>query len=136
MGGDDFYSDLLFFHVEQTGFVVVELKSGKFKPEHLGQLNFHVAAVSDLVKFPGMAPTAGILVCTFKHEPTVRYALDGSSQPVAVTSYTYETLPAEERAALPSPPAISAALEQETVGDADNQDRRTVPAEPARVSGQ
>ena len=57
-----------------------------------------------------------------KHEPTVRYALDGSFQPIAVTSYTYETLPAEERAALPSPPAISAALEPGTGGDADNQD--------------
>ena len=106
--------------VRLTGFVVVELKSGKFKPEHVGQLNFHAAGVNDLVKFPGMAPNAGILVCRSKHEPTVRYALDGSFQPIAVTSYTYETLPADERATLPSPPAITAALEQGTVGDADN----------------
>jgi hypothetical protein len=62
-----------------------------------------------------MAPTVGILVCGSKHDPTVRYALDGSSQPVAVTSYTYDTLPVEERAALPSPAAITAALEQGTV---------------------
>lgn len=46
---------------------------GKFKPEHLGQLNFYISAVNDLVKFPGMAPTVGILVCGSKHEPTVRY---------------------------------------------------------------
>lgn len=113
--GDDFYIDLLLVHVPTNRFVVVELKSGKFKPEHLGQLNFYVAAVNNLVKFPGMAPTVGILVCGSKHDPTVRYALDGSSQPIAVTSYTYDTLPAEEREALPSPAAITAALEQGTV---------------------
>jgi predicted nuclease of restriction endonuclease-like (RecB) superfamily len=115
--GEDFYIDLLLVHVPTNRFVVVELKSGKFKPEHLGQLNFYVAAVNNLVKFPGMAPTVGILVCGSKHDPTVRYALDGSSQPIAVTSYTYDTLPAKEREALPSPAAITAALEQGTVAD-------------------
>jgi predicted nuclease of restriction endonuclease-like (RecB) superfamily len=120
--GEDFYIDLLLVHVPTNRFVVVELKSGKFRPEHLGQLNFYVAAVNDLVKFPGMAPTVGILVCGSKHEPTVRYALDGSSQPVAVSSYTYDSLPPEERAALPSPEAITAALEQGTVTDSDGQD--------------
>jgi predicted nuclease of restriction endonuclease-like (RecB) superfamily len=117
--GEDFYIDLLLVHVPTNRFVVVELKSGKFKPEHLGQLNFYVAAVNDLVNFPGMAPTVGILVCGSKHDPTVRYALDGSSQPIAVTSYTYDTLPAKEREALPSPAAITAALEQGTVGEPD-----------------
>lgn len=113
--GEDFYIDLLLVHVPTNRFVVVELKAGKFKPEHLGQLNFYVAAVNDLVKFPGMAPTVGILVCGSKHEPTVRYALDGSSQPIAVASYTYDALPPEEREALPSPEAITAALEQSKI---------------------
>lgn len=61
-------------------------------------------SVNDLVKFPGMAPLVGILVCGSKHDPTVRYVLDGSSQPIAVASYTYETLPDKEREALPPPP--------------------------------
>ncbi len=115
--GEDFYIDLLLVHVLTKRFVVVELKSGKFRPEHLGQLKFFVAAVDDRVKFPGMAHAVGMLVCGSKHEPTVHYALDGSSQPIAVTSYTYETLPAREREALPSPAAITAALEQGTVAD-------------------
>lgn len=118
--GEDFYIHLLLVHVPTNRFVVVELKSGKFRPEHLGQLNFYVAAVNDLVRFPGMAPSVGILVCGSKHEPTVRYALNGSSQPVAVSSYTYDSLPPEERAALPSPEAITAALEQGTVADSDS----------------
>jgi len=115
--GEDYYLDLLLVHVPTNRFVVVELKAGRFRPDHLGQLNFYIAAVNGLVKFPGMAPTVGILVCGSKHEPTVRYALDGSAQPIAVSSYTYETLPDEERNLLPSPEAISAALEQGTVAD-------------------
>lgn len=98
--GDDFFVDLLLYHVPSDRYVVVELKAGKFKPEHLGQLNFYVAAV-------------GILVCGFKNERTVRYALDGSTKPLAVSSYTYEAPPIDEKATLPSPDAITAALDHD-----------------------
>ncbi|WP_333615182.1 PDDEXK nuclease domain-containing protein [Glutamicibacter sp.] len=109
--GDDFYIDLLLYHVPSDRYVVVELKAGKFKPEHLGQLNFYVAAVNDMLRLPRQAPTVGILVCGSKNDRTVRYALDGSTQPLAVSSYTYEALPQEEKTTLPSPEAIAAALE-------------------------
>ncbi|WP_343320531.1 PDDEXK nuclease domain-containing protein (plasmid) [Arthrobacter sp. TMP15] len=111
--GDDFFIDLLLYHVPSDRYVVVELKAGKFKPAHLGQLNFYVAAVNDILKLPRQTPTVGILVCGSKNERTVRYALDGSTQPLTVTSYTYEALPADEQATLPSPAAIRAALEHE-----------------------
>ncbi|GAA5229584.1 hypothetical protein GCM10025779_03970 [Arthrobacter cryoconiti] len=91
----------------------MELKARKFKPAHLGQLNFYVSAINDMLKLPRQTPTVGILVCGSKNERTVRYALDGSTQPLPVTSYTYEALPANEQATLPSPGAISAALENE-----------------------
>lgn len=109
--GDDFYIDLLLYHVPSDRYVVVELKAGKFKPEHLGQLNFYVAAVNDMLRLPRQARTVGILVCGSKSDRTVRYALDGSTQPLAVSSYTYEALPQEEKTTLPSPEAIVAALE-------------------------
>lgn len=112
LDGEDFYIDLLLYHVPTDRFVVVELKAGRFRPEHLGQLNFYVAAVNGTLRRPRMAPTVGILVCGTKHDPTVRYALEGSAQPLAVASYTYDTLPAEEKASLPSPEAITAVLEQ------------------------
>jgi len=111
--GDDFFIDLLLYHVPSDRYVVVELKAGKFKPEHLGQLNFYVAAVDDMLRLPRQAATVGILVCGSRNERTVRYALDGSAQPLAVASYTYEALPAEEQSALPSPAAIAAALEHD-----------------------
>lgn len=113
--GDDFYIDLLLFHWLSNRFVVVELKPGKFKPEHLGQLNFYVAAVDDMVRQEFHAPTVGILVCGSKNDRVVRYALESSAQPLAVSSFTYESLPPDEKASLPSPAAITAALEQGTV---------------------
>lgn len=83
--------------VRSTGYVVVELKAGKFMPEHLGQLNFYVAAVNDMLRLPRQAATVGILVCGSRNERTVRYALDGSAQPLTVTSYTYDALPPRSR---------------------------------------
>ncbi|MEA5457305.1 PDDEXK nuclease domain-containing protein [Sinomonas sp. JGH33] len=111
--GDLYEIDLLFFHWLSNRFVVLELKQGRFHPRDLGQLGFYVAAVNDMLRQPFHAPTVGILVCGSKNDRTVRYSLDGAAQPIAVTSYTYETLPAQERAALPSPAEISAALERE-----------------------
>jgi RecB family endonuclease NucS len=117
--GDDFFIDLLLYHVPSGRYVVVELKAGKFKPEHLGQLNFYVAAVDDMLKLPRQAATVGILVCGSRNERTVRYAVDGSAQPLAATSYTYEALPANEQATLPSPAAITAALEHDPTTSPD-----------------
>lgn len=111
VGGDDFYIDLLLYHIPTDRYVVVELKAGKFKPEHLGQLNFYVSVVNDKMSLPRQRPAVGILVCGSKNEHTVRYALDGAAQPLAVTSYTYDALPEAERQALPSPEAIVTALE-------------------------
>jgi len=84
--GDDFYLDLLFFHTEQLRYVVVELKTGKFKPEHVGQLGFYVALVDDRLRRPQHAPTVGILLCADKNEAVVRYALGGTQSPVAISS--------------------------------------------------
>ena len=116
VGDDEFFIDLLLFHIPSSRYVVVELKAKKFKPEHLGQLNFYVAAIDGELRLPHHAPTVGILVCGSKDDQTVRYALDASAAPVAVAAYTYDTLPANERASLPSPAAITAALGQGTVG--------------------
>uniref|UniRef100_UPI00389AE2FB PDDEXK nuclease domain-containing protein n=1 Tax=Pigmentiphaga litoralis TaxID=516702 RepID=UPI00389AE2FB len=114
-GDEDYFIDLLLFNIPSNRYVVVELKATRFRPEHLGQLNFYVAAVDGMLRLPHHAPTVGILVCGSKNDQTVRYALDASAAPVVVAAYTYDTLPEEERAALPSPEAITAALQQGTV---------------------
>ena len=101
--GQDFYIDLLFFNIPQARYVVIELKIGRFAPEHLGQLGFYVSWVdANLRDGDGHAPTVGILLCAGRSDNVVRYALAGMNQPLAVADYTYETLPATIRAAVPS----------------------------------
>jgi predicted nuclease of restriction endonuclease-like (RecB) superfamily len=103
VGGDDFYVDLLFFHVGQLRYVVIELKAGKFLPEHAGKLQFYVALVDDRFRRPAHAPTVGILICASRNDQTVRYALRRAGSPMAVSTYTYDALPPEEQVALPGP---------------------------------
>ena len=100
--------DLLFFHTEQLRYVVVELKTGKFKPEHSGQLGFYVALVDERLRRPQHAHTVGILLCSDKNDSVVRYALAGSQAPIAVSSY--DLLPAAEKAALPSEDELTRAV--------------------------
>jgi len=109
---EEFYIDLLLFSYLQNRFVVVELKVGKFEPAHLGQLGTYVAIVDDQYRQPHMhAPTVGILLCTGKAGPTVRYALASSSAPLAVADYY--GLPDDARAALPSAEELEAVIEDE-----------------------
>jgi len=109
--GDDFHVDLLFFHTEQLRHVVIELKTGRFEPAFVGQLGFYVAVVDDRGRREFHRPTVGILICGSRNEHTVRYALGQSEAPMAVSTYTYETLPAHEQRALPTADRIIAALD-------------------------
>jgi hypothetical protein len=110
VAGDDYYVDLLFFHVQQLRYVVVELKVGKFEPEFAGKLGFYVALVDQQVRTDQHAPTVGLLLCADKNESVVRLALANTQNPVAVSTYTYETLPPEAKQLLPSAESINDAL--------------------------
>jgi predicted nuclease of restriction endonuclease-like (RecB) superfamily len=110
VGGDDFYLDLLFFHVEQLRYVVVELKAGPYRPEHAGKLGFYVALVDDRLRRRAHSPTVGILICSSRNDQTVRYSLGTTPSAVAVSTFTYEMLPPAERAVLPSAERLTAAL--------------------------
>ena len=76
VGGDDFYIDLLFYHLQLRCYVVIELKTGDFKPEHIGQLNFYVTAVDRQLKTEHDTPTIGLLLCKSRNEVVVEYALN------------------------------------------------------------
>ncbi|MCJ1701622.1 PDDEXK nuclease domain-containing protein [Rathayibacter festucae] len=100
--GSDFYLDLLFFHVRQLRYVVIELKKGAFEPSFTGQLGFYIALVDDQLRDDALhRPTVGILICGDKSDRIVRYALGRVDSPMAVATYTYESLPPEEQRALP-----------------------------------
>jgi predicted nuclease of restriction endonuclease-like (RecB) superfamily len=87
VGGDDFYIDLLFCHVEQLRYYVIELKTGKFQPEYAGKLNFHIALVDDRLRREAHADTVGILICGDRNDHILRYSLAHATSPMAVAIY-------------------------------------------------
>jgi len=110
IGDEVLVLDLLLFHLTQLRYVVVELKVDRFRPGHLGQLGTYVAVVDDRVRDHALhAPTVGILLCTGGEDAVVRYALSAAAAPVAVA--TYDSLPPEQRAGLPDPAQLTAALD-------------------------
>ena len=97
--GDDFFIDLLFFHTEQLRYVVIELKTSKFKPEHLGQLGFYVSLVDDRLRRTMHAPTVGLLLCADKNDAVVGTRLPEASPPSRspVTTSSQQTLAKHSR---------------------------------------
>lgn len=103
VGGDEFFIDLLFYHLKLRCYVVIELKAGKFKPEHLGQLGFYLTAVDRQVKSEHDNPTIGLLLCKTKNKVVAEYALGDKSQPMGVAEYKLlESLPEALQTSLPS----------------------------------
>ncbi len=114
VGGDEFFIDLLFYHLKLRCYVVIELKGGKFKPEHLGQLGFYLTAVDRQVKSEQDNPSIGLLLCKSKNKVVAEYALGDKTQPMGIAEYKLlESLPAELRTSLPSIEQI----EHELAGD-------------------
>ena len=111
VGGDEFFIDLLFYHLKLRCYVVIELKGGKFKPEHLGQLGFYLTAMDRQVKSEHDNPTIGLLLCKSKNKIVAEYALGDKSQPMGIAEYKLlDSLPAELQTSLPSIEAIERAL--------------------------
>jgi predicted nuclease of restriction endonuclease-like (RecB) superfamily len=101
--GDEFFVDLLFYHLALSCFVVIELKTTDFKPEYSGQINFYVNVIDDKLRRPTDNPTIGIILCRSKKKAVVEYALRGMSQPISVSTYrTTAALPEEFKTKLPS----------------------------------
>ena len=88
VGGQDFYIDLLFYNRALPCLVPVELKIGKFKPEHIGQINFYLEALDRDVRKPNENPSVGVILCTGKDDAVVEYALSRSMSPTLVSDYT------------------------------------------------
>ena len=88
VGGQDFYIDLLFYNRALSCLVPIELKIGRFKPEHIGQINFYLEALDRNVKKPNENPSVGLILCAGKDDAVVEYALSRSLSPTLVSEYT------------------------------------------------
>jgi len=87
VGNTDFDIDLLFYNRELACLVAVELKIGRFKPEHLGQLEFYLEALDRDVKKQNENPSVGLILCAKKDDEVVEYALSRSMSPALIAEY-------------------------------------------------
>ncbi|HWV15088.1 MAG TPA: PDDEXK nuclease domain-containing protein [Cellvibrio sp.] len=114
VAGDEFFIDLLFYHTRLKCYVVVELKTTAFKPEHAGQLNFYLAAVDAQIKAEDDHPTIGLLLCKQQNRLVAEYALSGIDKPIGVAEYQMlRDLPEALGRNLPSIAEIEAVLSGE-----------------------
>jgi len=116
VGDEDFYLDLLFYHLKLRRYVVIELKARAFEPGDAGQINLYRSAVDDLLRHPDDQPTIGLLLCKGKNKLLVEYALSGLEQSIAVADWKTqltETLPPEFQGSLPTIEEIEAELSRD-----------------------
>ncbi len=111
VGEDDFYIDLLFYHLKLRCFVVIDLKMKKFTPSDAGQLNFYLSAVDSLMKHPTDQPTIGLILCKKRDQMTAEYALRDINKPIGVAEWQtklVQSLPDSLTGSLPSIEQIEA----------------------------
>lgn len=113
IGGEEYFIDLLLYHRGLKCLVAVELKIGAFKPEHVGKMQFYLAALDDRVRMPDENPSIGMILCKSKERSIVEYALKESKKPIGVSTYRIvKKLPASLRGELPEPKQIEKLLSE------------------------
>ncbi|MGB6299669.1 MAG: PDDEXK nuclease domain-containing protein [Rivularia sp. (in: cyanobacteria)] len=112
VGEQDFYIDLLFYHVKLRCYIVIDLKIEEFKPEFSGKMSFYVSAVDDLLRHPDDKPTIGIILCKTKNRTIVEYALRDMNKPIGVSTYQLrDALPEQLQDNLPTVEQLEAQLD-------------------------
>jgi predicted nuclease of restriction endonuclease-like (RecB) superfamily len=112
VGNQDFYIDLLFYHLHLRCYVVVDLKIEDFQPEFSGKMSFYVSAVDDLLRHPDDQPTIGMILCKTKNQTIVEYARREMNKPIGVSTYQLrDALPEQLQGSLPTIEQLEAELE-------------------------
>ncbi len=123
----DYYIDLLFYHIKLRAFVVIELKRGEFKPEYAGKMNFYCSVVDEKLRHSSDKPTIGLILCQTKDRILAEYALRGIKKPIGVSDYELtRALPESLQSSLPSIDE----LEAELSGDIEHGSGTTKTEEP------
>ena len=113
VGGDDFYIDLLFYHLQLRCYVVIDLKKGAFKAEYAGKVNFYLNVVDDKLRHPADNPSIGLILCQDRNRVVAEYALRGLQKPIGISEYEItRALPKGLKSSLPSIKEIEAELTQ------------------------
>ena len=111
VGGEDFYIDLLFYHLRLHCYVALELKTGPFKPEYTGKLNFYLTALDEQVKMAEDQPSIGLILCKDRNIVVAEYALRDVGKPIGIARYVLSaSLPEELKKSLPTMEEVEAEL--------------------------
>ena len=111
VGNQEFYLDLLFYHLRLRCFIVIELKVGDFKPEYAGKMNFYLSAVDDRLRDKDDTPSIGIILCKTRDRVVVEYALRDTHKPIGVAAYKLtKALPRKFKGTLPTIKELEAEL--------------------------
>lgn len=112
VGGQDFYLDLVFYHLRLRCFVVIDLKTSDFQPEFSGKMNFYLSAVDELVRHSDDQPSIGIILCKSKNQVIAEYALRDMNKPIGVSAYQLQNaLPEQIKGSLPTIEELEAELD-------------------------
>lgn len=112
VGDQEFFIDLLLYHRRLRCLVAIDLKVGRFQPEHVGKMQFYLAVLNDQVRLEDENPSIGIVLCKSKDKMIVEYALKDSDKPIGVSTYRIvSSLPQELKGELPAPEQIARFLE-------------------------
>ncbi len=118
--GEDYYIDLVFYHIKLKCYFIIELKTGKFKPEYAGKLNFYLNLMDNHVKEESDNKTIGLILCEEKRSITVEYAIQGITRPIGVSEFRLtEKLPSELQKYLPTIAILEKELSKEIMDDSD-----------------
>jgi predicted nuclease of restriction endonuclease-like (RecB) superfamily len=111
VGDEDFYIDLLFYHLRLRAFVAIDLKRGKFQPEYAGKLNFDCNVINDRLKHPTDAPTIGLILCQTQDRLQAEYSFAGIDKRISISTYELtRSLPKAVESALPTVEQLEAEL--------------------------
>ena len=137
VGGEDFYIDLLFYHLRLHCYVAIELKTGPFKPEYTGKLNFYLTALDEQVKTKEDGPSIGLILCKDRNNVVAEYALRDVNKPIGISRYDLAAaLPEALRASFPTVEEVEAELGKGELGRGARQRIEESIGTVAAVSGQ
>jgi predicted nuclease of restriction endonuclease-like (RecB) superfamily len=111
--GNDFYIDLLFYHLKLRAYIVIDIKMVPFQPEFAGKMNFYLSVVDDVLRHPDDKPSIGLILCKAGNQVVAEYALRDIAKPVGVSNYVtrlIETLPGDLQSSLPTVADLEAEL--------------------------
>lgn len=115
LGGQDFYLDLLFYHLKLRCYVVIELKAGEFEPGFVSKLNMYQNVVNDTLRHPDDKPTIGLMLVKSKNKMVVEYSLAGYTNPIGIANWQnalQDSLPDDVRSSLPTIEELEQELSQ------------------------